>query len=382
MKNAKVRIAAVALLVFTLIMTSCGASKSNLELADSSSYGINLRTDIALSNGGKATGGTGYEEVGYPKDSPTVAIDTEVQRMIVRNGNMEMLVENIPDVVKRISDLANRNGGYVVTTRQWQTDNRVCGEISIRIPAELFDDIIKQLSDMAIDVSSLTTSTKDVTSEYTDLASELRSLEASEEQLLLIMNKATTVEEVLSVRKELTNIQSKIEVIKGQMKYLEQTSSTSLISITLVQAQMTVTFTASEYYSSNKLYVQFSPTIYGGFAPYKYLWDFGDHETSTDAHPRHHYKKDGTYTVSVTVTDDKGNTYTETREDYLTITNDGWNIGETFVNVWDAFLAFLRVFVTLLIAVLIFSPIWIGIIFLVIFIRKKIRKRKQNKDIV
>ena len=382
MKNAKVRIAAVALLVFTLILSSCGAHKSNLELSDSSGYGINLRTDIAQSTEGKAYVNSGASYYPIELSDTSVAVDTEVQRMIVRNGNLEMLVENIPDAVKKISALAGKVGGYVVTTRQWQKDDRICGEISIRVPAELFDDIINQLSDMAIDVTSMTTSTKDVTSEYVDLASELRSLEASEEQLLTIMNKATTVEEVLSVRKELTNIQSRIEVVKGQMKYLEQTSSTSLISITLTQAQMSVTFTADDYYSGSKLYVYFTPTIYGGFAPYKYLWDFGDGETSTDSHPRHHYKKDGTYTVSVTVTDDKGNTFTETREDYLTITNDGWNIGETFGNVWDAFLAFLRVLVTILIALLIFSPIWVGIIFLVIFIRKKIRKRKQNKESV
>ena len=382
MKNTKVRIAAVALLVFTLILTSCGASKSNLELADSSGYGLNLRTDLLVSSNGKSS--SSVDSSYYPIETPdsSVAVDTEVQRMIVRNGNIDMLVENIPEAVKQISALAGKVGGYVVTTRQWQKDDRICGEISIRVPSELFDDIINQLSDMAIDVTSLTTSTKDVTSEYVDLASELRSLEATEEQLLAIMNKANTVEEVLSVRKELTNIQSRIEVVKGQMKYLEQTSSTSLISITLTQAQMSVTFTATDYYSGSKLYVYFTPTIYGGFAPYKYLWDFGDGETSTDSHPRHHYKKDGTYTVSVTVTDDKGNTFTETREDYLTISNDGWNIGETFGTVWDAFLSFLRVLVTILIALLIFSPIWVGIIFLVIFIRKKIRKRKQNKDVI
>lgn len=382
MKNTKVRIAAVALLVFTLILTSCGASKSNLELADSTGYGANLRTDLLLNSEGKSYSDKDTSYYPIETSDPSVAVDTEVQRMIVRNGNIAMLVENIPETVKQITALAGKVGGYVVTTSQWQKDDRICGEISIRVPADLFDDIINQLSDMAIDVTSLTTSTKDVTSEYVDLASELRSLEATEEQLLTIMNKATTIEDVLAVRKELTSIQSRIEVVKGQMKYLEQTSSTSLISITLTQAQMSVSFTATDYYSGSKLYVYFTPTIYGGFAPYKYLWDFGDGENSTDSHPRHHYKKDGTYTVSVTVTDDKGNTYTETREDYLTITNDGWNIGETFGKVWDAFLAFLRVFVTILIALLIFSPIWVGIIFLVIFIRKKIKKSKQKKDVI
>nr|WP_035436129.1 collagenase [Bacillus sp. UNC322MFChir4.1] len=37
-----------------------------------------------------------------------------------------------------------------------------------------------------------------------------------------------------------------------------------------------------------------------------YLWDFGDGETSTEANPTHAYEKEGTYTATVTMTDDQG----------------------------------------------------------------------------
>ncbi|WP_442869041.1 PKD domain-containing protein [Bacillus sp. BP-3] len=37
-----------------------------------------------------------------------------------------------------------------------------------------------------------------------------------------------------------------------------------------------------------------------------YLWDFGDSNTSTEANPTHTYKKEGTYTATLTMTDDKG----------------------------------------------------------------------------
>jgi chitodextrinase len=44
-----------------------------------------------------------------------------------------------------------------------------------------------------------------------------------------------------------------------------------------------------------------------GGGPYKYKWDFGDGSGSAEANPVHTYAKLGEYTVTLVVTDDKGN---------------------------------------------------------------------------
>lgn len=43
-----------------------------------------------------------------------------------------------------------------------------------------------------------------------------------------------------------------------------------------------------------------------------YFWDFGDGTTSIEIHPLHKYRQPGTYEVTLTVTDDQGNTYSKT----------------------------------------------------------------------
>jgi PKD repeat protein len=52
-----------------------------------------------------------------------------------------------------------------------------------------------------------------------------------------------------------------------------------------------------------------------------YAWTFGDGGTSTDANPTHHYAAAGTYSVGLTVTDNRGGTNTKTQNVVVTHVN-------------------------------------------------------------
>jgi PKD repeat protein len=63
--------------------------------------------------------------------------------------------------------------------------------------------------------------------------------------------------------------------------------------------------------------VQFTSNCTGIISEYK--WTFGDGAESNEEHPKHTYKKKGTYDVSLTVTRAGGATATETKENYITV---------------------------------------------------------------
>ncbi len=282
------------------------------------------------------------------------------ERMIVRTGNMWLVVNDVPIALDQITELAEGFDGYVVFSNRWKEGERLAGAITIRVPAEHFDDATRALRGLAVEVTSESTSSQDVTEEYVDLSAKLRNLEATEEQYLRLMEKAERVEDILNVQRELSKTREQIERTKGRMQYLERTSATALIEVRLEQARLDVNFTASKTRVKEGQKIEFERRIAGGFAPYSYEWDFGDGNTSTGEYPIHAYKTAGSYTVSLKVSDDKGNTDTKTRDEYITVL-PGWSAGIIVSGAWNGLITFGRVLADIFIWVGIFSPVWIVI---------------------
>ena len=293
-------------------------------------------------------------------DEKTGAGGTATLHMIVRTGNMSVVVGDVPAAMDQIAELADGFDGYVVSSKGWGEGERLAGSITIRVPAENFDDAMSKLRKLAVEVSSESTSSKDVTEEYVDLSAKLQNLEATEEQLLRIMEKAETVEDILQVQCELSKTRGLIEQVKGRVQYLERTSATSLIEVRLEQAGLEAKFTADKATVKAGEKVQFTSQIAGGFAPYSYEWGFGDGSTSTSKAPSHKYESAGSYSVSLKVTDDRGNTDTETRMEYITVL-PGWSADSVASGAWHGLVAFGHGLAHMSIWIGIFSPVWLVI---------------------
>jgi len=278
--------------------------------------------------------------------------------MIVRTGQIRLVVNDVPIAIDRITKLAEDFDGYVVSSEKWKEGERLVGRITIRVVAEHFHDAIQALREMAVDVLSEETWSQDITEEYIDLSAKLKNLEATEKEYLRLMTKAEKVEDMLGVQRELSETRGEIEQTKGRMQYLERTSSTSLIEVRLEQAKLDIEFHAHKRSVKEGEKARFEARIAGGFAPYSYEWDFGDGETSTAEFPSHAYKRAGSYSVSLKVTDDKGNTDSETRSEYITVL-PGWSAGSIVSGAWKGLVTFGHVLANIFIWLGIFSPVWI-----------------------
>jgi hypothetical protein len=175
-------------------------------------------------------------------DSPVVAQAAE--RLVIKTANLSIVVAAPEDRMQEIATMAERMGGFVVSSSVYQTYLNDGSEapgayITIRVPSELFQQALDEIRAGAFDVPTDNQSGQDVTAEYTDLQSRLRNLENAEDMLRQIMEEATDTEDVLNAFNQLNYITEQIEVLKGQIKYYEESAALSAISVELIAQQST-----------------------------------------------------------------------------------------------------------------------------------------------
>lgn len=154
-------------------------------------------------------------------------------QMIIKTGTMGMLVKDVQETLATITAMAVKVDGYVVSTRTSREGEKTVGTISIKVPAGSFESTMDSLRKLAVEPPTESSSGQDVTEEYSDLEAQLRNLQATEKQLLNLLDRAQTVDDTLKVYNQLTNIRGQIERLQGRMQFLQKSSAMSTITVTL-----------------------------------------------------------------------------------------------------------------------------------------------------
>lgn len=224
------------LIIMLTLLTGCGANRSYNEDAIP-------QPEAAPYNSSDSAKAVSYQEA----DSETGNGPENAGRIIIRNATLKIVVDKPDLAAGDIADMAQSMGGFLVDSNVYKTstsnDNLVPeAEITIRIPAEKLDEALEKiksmLKDPEADVLYQNISGQDVTMEYTDLKSRLRNLEATQDQLNKFLKESKTTEEAMLVYHELVGINEQIEVIKGNIKYYDESARLSAISITIKATEM------------------------------------------------------------------------------------------------------------------------------------------------
>jgi len=167
----------------------------------------------------------------YPSAGETAA---EVDQKIIKTGYLNMEVTDVSESAGVFTALATGKGGFVQSSEvNEREDGTHFGNITIRVPSLEFENTMTEIKKLATVVKSESASGQDVTEQFTDLEAQLKNAEAQETELLVILKRAESVEDVLAVQRELFQVRATIESLQGQIKYLENITTYSTIAVSL-----------------------------------------------------------------------------------------------------------------------------------------------------
>ncbi len=134
----------------------------------------------------------------------------------------------------KVAGLAVKYNGYVVSSDFRGRDQSLNGTITIRVAADKYDEAMAEIRALGIRVVSEQSSTQDVTAQYIDLKARLTNAQATEAQYLTLLTRAQQISDIMLVQDKLSQVRQTIEQLQGQIGYLENTSATSLIAVTIM----------------------------------------------------------------------------------------------------------------------------------------------------
>jgi hypothetical protein len=241
-------LAAVALLAIGAV----GYAASNGSSADDSDQAYSTAGSIGASAGGDAANLVKTEEAlndapardgessagslgaGAPQSAPYPATaSANIDRRIVSTASVQLQVENVGGSFEEVGRIATTAGGFIASSSFTYQDEDQLASVTIRVPSESYQSVLASLRRLGVKVDYENSDAQDVTEEYTDLGARLRTLEATESQLLTLLAKAETISDILTVQDRLNYTRTEIEQVKGRMQLLDNLTSLATITVHL-----------------------------------------------------------------------------------------------------------------------------------------------------
>lgn len=239
---SKKRLAVI--LSFFLFLTGCsGGSEESKSMddmkADSGSLDNAKSEEIAFSDGEEDSSA---EEISADDEkAKTNSAGAAINRMVIFNAEMALRVENYEKARNALEQKANSYNGYIVQSSSSRYDDeQQSGTMTFRIPQENFQAFLNDAEGLAVKVNNRQVSGQDVTEEYVDIESRLKSKRAVEARLLEFMKQAQKTEDLLKISSDLGKVQEEIEQIAGRKKFLENQTAFSTVTINLEENTVSV----------------------------------------------------------------------------------------------------------------------------------------------
>jgi len=167
------------------------------------------------------------------------------ERKIITTGSISLEVTDLDEKMNTITDLAEKNGGYVESSyvdnvvtygRDNKEEKMKTGNLTLRLPAAKFKATVEEIKSMG-EVVNYNTNSMDISEQYYDTTTRINNLKVQENRLRELLSKAQTVDEILKIENEINRVRNDIELMTTDIKRWDKQVSLSTLYVYLKEVK-------------------------------------------------------------------------------------------------------------------------------------------------
>ena len=252
--NRKIVSILLAVFVLALVMTGCGASSGSPK---DMTYAVEAPAAAPMAPEGNYLYSSTSADYGYDYPMEDFDRDKMVGELaeglvksntsfdkIIYTSDIELETLEFDKTIKDLYDMIERNGAFIETSSVSGTgyNSKYYGSVwrtaffSIRVPRDNFAGMTGSLSEIG-NVTYSTTSADNITSSFLDTESRLKAYRTEEESLLEMLEKAETVEDMITVQDRLSWVRYEIESLTSTLNNWQNEVDYSTINLNISEVK-------------------------------------------------------------------------------------------------------------------------------------------------
>ena len=246
-------------MALVLGLASCGAANQG---ASSPSMSAQTNGDLAKSYSAVSFDGAylsesamvdyGYEaaesyydeagEASYSGGSTGTNANVSSNRKLIRNVSMSVETKEFEAFMASVTEQVNAVGGYIESmdtyngSRYNQSESARHSNLTVRIPKNQTDGFLTAVSE-AGNVTNRSENVEDVTLAYVDMESHKKSLEIEQERLQALLEKAETLEDIITLEDRLSTVRYQLENMESQLRTYDNLVDYSTVRLNIQEVK-------------------------------------------------------------------------------------------------------------------------------------------------
>ena len=241
----KIWLATILCIVMIFTLAGCSSDSGNYESVSTDSINSGMTIGNGISNNSKSE--PSYDESYENTDAHSPEENKEQEpekdavykRKIVYTADVSLQTKNMTEARKELDSLIEKYDAYIASENS-SNDGDIYSDykreslyLEIKVPSKDFQNFLDNVSSENLFVQSLNKTSKDYSTAYYDKQSRINSLRIQEQRLLELLANAQSVDVMLQIENNLSNVRYEIESLTREIKFIDSNVEYSTIEVSV-----------------------------------------------------------------------------------------------------------------------------------------------------